>query len=130
MIWNSFKPSLTQTLMAESAPNFGGDVRKIRKGMEADAIRAERLDEADARRGTPLDPSNPADRQSLLDRRTDQITMGMEATAQARKNRPDLFKETNPNPLQTDNAAASMDEERRRRRMKMAGYGTAEAAEY
>jgi hypothetical protein len=127
MMWNSFKPRLMQTLMAESAPNFGGDVSKIRKGMEADEIRSQRLAESDARRGTPLDPSNPADRQSLLDRRAEQITIGMEATEQARKNRPDLFKETNP--LQPENAA-SMDEERRRRRMKMAGYGTAEAAEY
>lgn len=53
MFMNSFKPRLLQTLMAESATGEGmrGDVKKIRRGMEADAVRAENREQALAERG-------------------------------------------------------------------------------
>ncbi len=53
MLMNSFKPRLLQTLLAESATGEGmrGDVKKIRRGMEADAVRAENRDQSLAERG-------------------------------------------------------------------------------
>jgi len=48
MQWNSFKPILVQSLMAESAPNFGGAVRKEKQKMLMDderaATRSENMD--------------------------------------------------------------------------------------
>ena len=53
MQWNSFKPSLVQSLMAESAPNFGGDVKKEKRRMmmedERDATRSENMNDAMSR---------------------------------------------------------------------------------
>ena len=53
MQWNSFKPSLVQSLMAESAPNFGGAVRKEKQKMlmedEREATRSVNMDDAMSR---------------------------------------------------------------------------------
>ena len=53
MQWNSFKPVLLQSLMAESAPNFGGDVRKEKQKMmlndEREATRSANIDDAMSR---------------------------------------------------------------------------------
>lgn len=94
------------------------DLLRRRKELEGMVNKAQ---SEDARKGTILDPSNPEDRNQIVEGMSQKIGLGMEAQARARKMNPDLFSKPEQEQSRQPDEFDQQQEQRRRRRMMMAG---------
>lgn len=126
--FESFRPTMLMRGLASSATGSGfrnKDIRGMRREMLGEA---DRIADAQERRGETLDPENPDDRARILSTRADQIQLGREAELKVRDRRPDLFAK--PSSALQPERPDIMDDERRRRRMAMAAAGVAQGIDY
>lgn len=123
--FDSFKPRLLQTLMAEGVTESGDrDTRKIRAGIERDQMREQERAEDMAERENYSSMRNAEqDRARRLEQIEGETSMQRQTRLQNQAWNPDRYgdkyrSQFNKNPLSPESAAAA-DEERRRKRLMM-----------
>lgn len=135
MFMNSFKPRLLQTLMAEGATEFGGDVRKIKRGMEVDAARAEDR-QANLAERTELDTAKRAEadrgkRMAQIEGESGlQYNTRMQNQAWNPKAYGDDYRSSFKKQSASPEMAAVDEENRRRKRLSMAMSSPASGEDY